>query len=565
MQRLLKMSDSVIPVINVIIFPKFSLLRQAETLQVSLSIGPLSLKAGDTIVAFPPSLTRRSSISLDSDHWRATDDLGDLPIHRRVHEFSASCEWVVDRDTLGYVAISYEAFPSTNGVPSDQGRAIDLNCDQGGLIGSGFSFIPVPPGDGIFRLVVEWNLTAAPKGTRAVWTFGEGPGPIEKSGPASILSDSVYMVGSINSYPAIPQAETNSAYYGYYWFGDLPPNIEVIKEIHEAFFTKVSAFFNDTPSANNPYRHFVRNARSSKSFGGASFIRSHIFDYDDQISQVHDYDLVRRMAYEMVHNFLGPSIAEPRIDWLFEGIKHTLSIYLPFRPPNQFRTGHYFQETLSMLCMKYYTSPYLQLPQQELLALASENDAYAIEHVATRAWAFVIGTDFAARKLAEKTKPPQRPIEDLAIKPLAVRKREGKPHGINEWIGLLTPLMGDDARERYEYMCNGNVIPLPVEVFGAKSHRLVQVDQEIFDLGMDRQGFEDGWVRGLKKGSRAEIAGLKEGDRITWSSHAWKCAEEFAAELKVVVNREGKDFNVTFWPRSHEKAKSWQMVKVEAT
>jgi hypothetical protein len=52
--------------------------------------------------------------------------------------------------------------------------------------------------------------------------------------------------------------------------------------------------------------------------------------------------------------------------------------------------------------------------------------------------------------------------------------------------------MGNDTRERYEYMCNGKVISLPVEMFGAKSHRLVQLDQEIFDLGMDRQGFEEG-------------------------------------------------------------------------
>jgi hypothetical protein len=559
------MSDFVTSVIHIIILPGFNSSHQVESLQVSLSIGPLHLKAGDTIVSFPSNLTRKTFISLDSDNWQATDDLGDLPIHRKAQEFNASCKWVVQRDTSGSVKISYEARPSANEAPFDQGRATDLKYDQDGLIGSGFSFIPIPPGDGIFRLVVGWNLAEAPKGTRAVWTFGEGPGPIEKIGPASILSDSVYMVGSINSNLATLPAETSSAYYGYYWFGDLPPNIEVIKDIHEAFFSKVSGFFNDIPSANNPYRHFVRNTSLSKSFGGTSFIRSHIFDYDDQISQVHDYDLIRRMAYEMVHNFLGPSVVDPNISWLFEGIKHTLSIYLPFRPPNQFRTGQYFQETLSMLCMKYYTSPYLQLPQNELLALASKNDAYAIEHVGTRAWAFVIGTDLAARKLAEKTKPPQRPIEDLAIKPLAVRKKDGKPHGIDEWIELLTPLMGDDARERYEYMCNGKVISLPVEMFGAKSHRLVQLDQEIFDLGMDRQGFEEGLVRGLKEGSRAETAGLKEGDRITWSSHVWKCAEDFTAELKVVVNKEGKDFNVTFWPRAYEKAKSWQMVKVEDT
>ncbi|RFU32834.1 hypothetical protein B7463_g3487, partial [Scytalidium lignicola] len=558
------MSDFVTPVIHVVIHPRFSSSHQVNSLQVSLSIVPLHLKVGDAVVSFP-NLLRTTSISLDNDNWKATDDLGDLSIHHEPQESNTSCKWVVQRNTSGGVKISYEARPSTNEALFDQGRATDLKYDQGGLIGSGFSFIPIPPGDGIYRLVVEWNLVDAPKGTRAVWTFGEGPGPVEKIGPASMLNDSVYMVGPINSNPATKTARTSSAYYGYYWFGNLPPNIGVIKDIHEAFLLKVSQFFNDILSSDNPYRHFVRNTLHSKSFGGTSFIRSHIFDYDDQIGQVQDYDLVRRMAYEMVHNFLGPSVINPKIDWLFEGIKHTLSIYLPFRPPNQFRTGHYFQDTISMLCMKYYTSPYLQLPQNELLTLASKNDAYAIEHLGTRAWAFVIGTDFAARKLVEKTKPPQRPIEDLAIKPLAVKKKDGKSHGINEWIKLLTSLMGNDVRERYEYMCSGNVILLPVEVFGAKSHQLVQLDQEILDLGMDRQAFEEGLVKSLKKGSRAEEAGLKEGDKITWSSHIWKCAEDFTAKLKVVVNREEKDLSVTFWPRSYEKVKSWQMVKVEDT
>lgn len=553
------MSESETPAINITIRPRFNSGHQVDYLEVSLSIKRLLFKKGDNFVSFPSKLPRKTIISSHGDDWQATDDLGSLPIIAKTQEFDSTYEWIVQRDTSGEITFPFVATPATNGVFFCQGKAIDLRSDYGGLIGSGFSFIPIPRGDRVFDIAVEWNLLDAPEGTRAVWTFGEGPGRINRTGPASILSNSVYMVGAINSNPP----EKKSDQYGYYWFGTLPSNIAVIRDIHKAFLVKVSEFFNETPSPDKSYRHFVRNNGSSKSFGGTSFDCSHIFDYDDQIAQVQDYDLIRRMAYEMVHKYLGPPITEPGIDFLFEGIKHALSIYLPFRPPNQFRTGEYFQATLSMLCMKYYTSPYLQLPQPELLKSASQNDRYAIEHVGTRAWAFVIGTDFAARKLAPKTKPPQRPIEDLAIKRLAVNKRDGKPYGINEWIDFLTPLMGEDARERYEYMCSGNPILLPVEVFGAKSHHLVQVDQEIFDIGMGRQGFEEGIVKDLKTGSRAEAAGLREGDEITWSSHTWKCEDDFTAELDVHVKRGNENVKMRFWPRSEEKAKSWQMVKVE--
>ncbi|CZT52498.1 uncharacterized protein RSE6_13841 [Rhynchosporium secalis] len=549
--------------IHVTITPRYDLLHNVKSLHVKMHIESLQFKAGETILTFPSAINSKISTSLASDLSQPIDDVGVLPVRRQGVHSSANCEWIALRDTSGGVKISYEAEVLVSETLFDDGPTTDLSPDQGGLIGSGLSFVAIPAGKETFRLVVEWNLAAAPEGTRAVWTFGEGPGPVEKIGPASMLGDSVYMVGPVHGTPATPAVEPSSASYGFYWFGKLPPNVEVIREIHEAFFLKVSRFFNDSPSVSNPYRHFVRYNSAKKAFGGTSFVRSHIFDYDDQIAQVHDYDLVRRMAHEMVHSFLGPSVTNPDIDWIFEGIKHTLSIYLPFRPPNQFRPGHYFQETLSMLCMKYYTSPYLEYPLNTLLELAAKDDAYAIEQVETRAWAFVIGTDFAARKLVEKTTPPQRPIEDLAIKRLAIKKKQGEPHGINQWLDLLTPLMGGDARRRYEDMYRGEVILLPVEVFGTKSHRLVQCDQEILDLGMDRASFEQGMVRAIKDGSRAMAAGLVDGDRIIWSSHFWRCAENFTAEMKVVVNRKGKVFETKFWPRSHEKARCWQMVKVE--
>jgi hypothetical protein len=51
------------------------------------------------------------------------------------------------------------------------------------------------------------------------------------------------------------------------------------------------------------------------------------------------------MAYEMIYNFLDPSVTDPEIDWLFEGIKNTLSIYLPFRIG--FRTPEYFESPMA--------------------------------------------------------------------------------------------------------------------------------------------------------------------------------------------------------------------------
>jgi hypothetical protein len=81
---------------------------------------------------------------------------------------------------------------------------LDLSPDHGGLIGFGISLLPALYADTVYQNIAEWDLSQAPEGTRAVWTFGEGPIPVVKVGPASILSESVYMVGQIHSKPPAP-------------------------------------------------------------------------------------------------------------------------------------------------------------------------------------------------------------------------------------------------------------------------------------------------------------------------------------------------------------------------
>jgi hypothetical protein len=211
-----------------------------------------------------------------------------------------------------------------------------------------------------------------------------------------------------------------------------------------------------------------------------------------------------------------------------------------------------------MLCTRYYTNPLIYLPHDELLKLVPTNE-YAKELLLSRAWAFVVATDIRGRWMSKLI----RPIEDPAIKPMSKRRANGEPHGINEWIELLQPLLGDEARERYEEMLSGKLILIDVRLFGAKTHTLKQVDQEILDFGMEKESFEEGVVRGLKGGSRAEQAGLKEGDRIVKSSYVWRCVDHFEEEMKVVVERQGVETEIKYWPRSFEMAESWQMVKVD--
>jgi predicted metalloprotease with PDZ domain len=174
-------------------------------------------------------------------------------------------------------------------------------------------------------------------------------------------------------------------------------------------------------------------------------------------------------------------------------------------------------------------------------------------------------TDFRTRKIAEEKRPDlmPRPMEDMAIKPLSLKKRKREPYGIEQWLELLEPLMGDEVGELYKHMRSGSKIVLPEKFFGPKTHRIVTIQQEMSDFGMDRESFDVGVVRALKEGSRAEKAGFKEGDNIVRSSHLWKCVDAFEAQMEVVIERGGVEKAVNYWPRSIEKVDCLKFVKLE--
>ena len=552
-------SDIQLPTLKVLITPEYDAAQNVADLRIDLTLPAhivRQLPEYSDLVSFTNSLDTNSDEDDDDGVAQLFDMLGRLLVLAQSRCGNSNLEMVDARSTAGYMRLVYRAFPLTERESDFGAPAADLRLDQGGLLGSGIAFIPFSTNNETCRNVVQWDLSRAPPSTRAVWTYGEGPDPIEIVGHSSILSESVYMVGKIQSNPPAATPWTLPDYYGYYWFGDLPPNIRAIRDIHYEFFVKVSEFFEDPPSATNPYRSFVRNnGKLVQCFEGSGFTRSHIFDYDSLITRASDYDLVRRMSREMVHNWLGPSATDDTIDWLFEGISETLSIYLPFR--TGFRTGDYFSSSLSTLCMKYYTNPFINLPLSDIITHAPTNE-YAKEMLTTRAWAFVIGTDFRARKLSEM----KRPLEDFAIKVFAKKRANGEPHGIWEWLDLLRPLMGNEARDLFENMRRGTVIVFPRELFGASTHYLKPVEQEILDFGMDRESFEEGVVMGLRKWTRAEEAGLREGDKILWYSPTWKCVDDFEAQMELFVESGGVEKRVVYWPRAFDRAQSWQMVKV---
>ncbi|KAL2063465.1 hypothetical protein VTL71DRAFT_5270 [Oculimacula yallundae] len=573
------MADDGLPILKILIQPHFDENGHAIYLLVKLTIDFPECLRDSTVTTHPASLlyTRAGS------QFRASDDEGELYITFEPptdSDRTLERRWMTSRETSGVLKILYKVWPSSKDEFSSGGPVRGLHSDHGGLLGSGFIIVPILPVGDMFHNIVEWDLYTAPKGIRAVWSYGEGPLPVERVGPASLLWDSIYMVGKIQSNPPAADTAKISGDYGYYWFGHLPQNIEEIKNVHYKCFINAQKIFepddinigdfghpffvNLTEEDRScivdplPYRSFVRNTGSTKSFGGTSFGHSHVFNYDDQIHKVHDFDLVRRMAYEMAQIWFGCSPLDAA-DWLYEGICQCLSLYIPIRY-QKLRSDRYTNSTVNMLCTRYYTSPLIQVPFEDVLRMADTNP-YAREHVSARAWAFVFGVDMRARakvKDAGDEVHTAYPIEKAMIA-LANNKERGSTNSFQLWMQLLAPLMGDEIQQIYSDFWNGTPIPAPACLTGFNGCYPSQVEDLVLEFGMARESFSEGVVRGLQESTRAYISGVKNDDKIMWSTHEWRCVDDSDTCMELVIERNRKQIKVKYLPRSFDETKGWEL------
>lgn len=98
-------------------------------------------------------------------------------------------------------------------------------------------------------------------------------------------------------------------------------------------------------------------------------------------------------------------------------------------------------------------------------------------------------------------------------------------------------------------------------------------NQEVLELGFDPKSLREGEVTGLKKGSRAEDAGVWEGDLILNCVSMWRISDDLNDHVEPILKRPanrkaagkiGEKFKIRYWPRSKHKSESYQYVAAES-
>lgn len=247
---------------------------------------------------------------------RGTDKMGSVPfIFVDVDKYRQ--DWRPGRDIVGDLKLELQVFPRRVTKDTPIGPRMDIRADSGGLVGAGAYFLPAIAKKGSYQYAVEWDLSLAPPGTRAVWTYGEGPKRQTHTGDQDTLRQTAYMVGPIKSYPAEPSTDAPPGFCATYWLGTLPDNLYAQRSFNTELFAKLS---HTLGVPQDTYRVFIRNAPSG--YGGTSFSQSYVLDYDERARSETASELQRLFTHEMIQTTTISQATSEETAWFVEGEFH---------------------------------------------------------------------------------------------------------------------------------------------------------------------------------------------------------------------------------------------------
>ncbi|OJK02131.1 hypothetical protein ASPACDRAFT_40949 [Aspergillus aculeatus ATCC 16872] len=429
----------------------------------------------------------------------------------------------------------------------------------GGLIGNGRWFLPRPAADDrVYRHVVAWDLSHAPAAaqpTRAVWSFGEGPDPVVKIGPPTVLVDSVYMVGPIRSDPcrgcggvvAAPRAQI-------FWFGQLPENLRRLNAYSVLLYPKLAVFFRDSNATS--YHIFIR--RVLRGFGGHGCQQSYVLEYDESSRNETEEELVALFSHEMIHSFvmMGPKADGAMLTGAVLGLAQLYSAYLPYR--FGLRGADYLRNRVNAYLSAYGTSPRIGMDARDSQT-EFYDDWYAELIPYMRGCAYLLQVDSCLRKMTGRFgRDADGPLDEIVID-MARRWRGGERLRASDWLEYLRPFLGAGVAGELQDMLGGRLLDLG-GTFVIYGHWVLSPsEQEILDFGFSLSNINRRVIRGVVAGSRSADAGLEDGLPLMSASRAGRCSTSLSAMMDVVVKRGGDRVQISYRPRSFDKVRVWQL------
>ncbi|KAK1061948.1 hypothetical protein LTR74_010612 [Friedmanniomyces endolithicus] len=553
-----------LPSIQVVLTPVLDATASLPAvLDISLSFSSPNLPANTSLVELPLAIGNVPCQAYNgSNPILAVDDDGILDLTIADDGQHNLRRWLTSRPTVGAVRLSMTAIPREIDITTPIGPRIDLREIDGGLLGSASSMVPLPatPPHESYDITVCWDLSKSRANTTYASSLGEDlcTEIVDKPQAIQALQSSIFAVGpTLHRYPPSTQSPEMSQ-FGLFYFGDrvdVPFDVVKLADYVQALFINMCGFFHDSDT--RPYRVFLR--ASLRGFGGQGFLSSFMLEYFPS-AEVEQWELEWLLAHEATHNWplmdSTPGQATGADNtWYNEGIATYYQLFLPYRLGKT--TPAEFVRQLNMNLQAYFTNPTINMSNEEVAEQTWQNSA-AQRLPYHRGLLYFLRLEYHMWQSSGGKLGIRSPVLQLLE-----RKRKGEAFDLSCWISLVGAAIDNPAvaQEQYRDMAAGGFLSLPPSALSHFDLSVVSTAQERLELGFDTASLNSRVISGTVPGSRAEEAGIKDGDAIVQTkSMYWQVADDISQNMRMRLMRDGVTFDVSYWPRSREKVPSVQVV-----
>ncbi|HEY3950711.1 hypothetical protein [Phenylobacterium sp.] len=509
---------------------------------VTLRIPAADAPAGAPVLRLPIVIANTDTVANTLSGLSARDDDGPAPLSVKddAPAIEYSRHWIAGRAIKGTLTVHYRAPVDDTPPPRGSGPPYSLRTEGGGVSGVGNTFILLPEGRKPRPVTLAWDISALPKGSGAMSSFGEGEVHLP-AGPADRLHRALYMAGPMHREPAAVKQTGFSAA----WLGEPPFDPRPLMVWAGKLHGWMSGFFKDP--AEPPYRVILRY-NPINAGGGAALTNSFLLTWGESAKDPER--LKGTLAHEMIHTWTATGLGG---QWYGEGIAVHYQALLPWRA-GMISTSDFLND-INATARRYYTNALNGTPDREVAPRFWEDTRIRTLPYDRGALYFAV-LDGKIRRASGGRKS----LDDLIVE-MVRKRRAGGATDEAAWLSLLDQALGPDGRKLHADMLAGKLMLPEAGDFGPCFTRTTAKFRR-FDLGFEPKSLvgDVKTIRGLDPGSEAAKAGLKDGDVVTYSVALDSVQGDQKRLLTLKVTRDGRTFAVTYLPRG-ETVDAYQWVR----
>lgn len=456
--------------------------------------------------------------------------------------------WHADRAIEGPLTLTYR-------VTIDAARPFisrpqyELRTGHGSFSGAGNAFLVLPADETARRVTVDWDLSAMAPDASGVSSFGIGDVHSTTPLPPGRIASTYYIAGDAGTY----RSDGGGFFAG--WTGNPPFSTDALMGWAARLHGFYGEFFGYTPAS---FGVFTRPNPSNPG-SGIGLTDSFAFTYGPE-SEIGD--LRGLLAHEMLHSWVR-SLEEPTGEsggldrsWFGEGLAVHYQRMLPYRAG--LVDAEAFLEDLNKTAGRYYTNIKIATPNAEIPAGFWRDTRIRVLPY-DRGSLYFAALDAKLREASGG----KRSLDDL-VRAMLAERRAGRPMDEALWRRLLRAELGQAGIDDFEAMLAGETVLPPSDAFGPCFRRTTRPLRR-FDLGFDPESLlvQPRAVRGLKPGSEAAKAGLRNGDVITNTFSQDGLQADQQAFLTLEVARGDENLTIRYRPRG-ETVEAYQWEKVSS-